>query len=124
MMPTTLSFAFLVYCFLHAAIGSQNAWPCSADDRSIYLHIRQANAKIRNCYERSLRRDHSIEGQVMVTFRINPAGESLDVVVDGDINDSKFVTCIAAVHKAIAFPRAADDVHVHVRYPYRFRPLL
>ena len=90
------------------------------DKAIIRRYIKRNIQKIQYCYEKQLITKPRLQGTVTIEFTI---------AVDGKVTSSKAAsgidtdvdTCVAAVIKAIEFPKPKSGV-VNVKYPFTFRP--
>jgi hypothetical protein len=77
---------------------------------------------IRGCYERSLERNPSLKGKLVIRFAIHPDGSVTDVSATTDtIGDATLVTCVEGVVAGLrsgAFPREP----VWIELPFVFAP--
>ncbi len=87
-------------------------------DRSVRRHTE----RIRDCYERGLRRDASMEGPLRVRFEIHPGGwVGLATVEDSRLDDPQVEACVVAIFATMTFPVRDPEVLVVVRYPILFQ---
>jgi pSer/pThr/pTyr-binding forkhead associated (FHA) protein len=90
------------------------------DKAIIRRYIKRNIQKITYCYEKQLLARPGLEGTVNTQFFISPNGTvsaSNANGVDGDVS-----SCVAAVIKAIEFPKPKGGGGVQVNYPFNFRP--
>jgi pSer/pThr/pTyr-binding forkhead associated (FHA) protein len=90
------------------------------DKAIIRRYIKRNIQKITYCYEKQLLARPGLEGTVNTQFFISPNGTvsaSNANGVDGEVS-----SCVAAVIKAIEFPKPKGGGGVQVNYPFNFRP--
>ena len=90
------------------------------DKAIIRRYIKRNIQKITYCYEKQLLARPGLEGTVSTQFFISPNGTvsaSNASGVDGEV-----ASCVAAVIKAIEFPKPKGGGGVQVNYPFNFRP--
>lgn len=90
------------------------------DKAIIRRYIKRNINKITYCYEKELLAKPSLEGTVSTQFFISPTGAVASASANGV--DPAVASCIAAVIKAIEFPRPRGGGGVQVNYPFRFLP--
>jgi hypothetical protein len=90
------------------------------DKAIIRRYIVRNMAKITYCYEKELVHRPGLEGTVNTQFFISNTGTVVDSRASGVA--AEVSTCIAAVIKAIEFPRPKGGGGVQVNYPFNFRP--
>jgi hypothetical protein len=88
------------------------------DKSIIRRYIRRRLNEIGYCYEKQLLAHPSLEGEVMATFLISPAGVVQSSTARGF--DAEVASCIAGVIQTIEFPATGDHGGVQVNYPFRF----
>lgn len=78
---------------------------------------------IRGCYERSLQRDPTLQGQVVVKFVIDKVGAVASAETkSSDVGDAEMEACINDVILGIEFPAPEGGGIVIVSYPFVFEP--
>jgi hypothetical protein len=93
------------------------------DKAIIRRYIMQRFEKLRYCYEKQLLVQAGLEGDVSVSFLIQPNG-----TVQGAVGQAtggmkqEVASCAADVIGAIEFPAPKDGGSVQVRFPLRFHP--
>jgi hypothetical protein len=100
-------------------IGQPNAVG-DLDKAIIRRYIKRNIQKITYCYEKQLLAKPGLQGTVSTQFFITPNGnvaQSSGSGVDGEVS-----SCVAAVIKAIEFPKPKGGGGVQVNYPFTFRP--
>lgn len=85
--------------------------------------MRRRLGAFRHCYERALRRDPDLAGDVILRWRIHPDGSVDDAsAVSADIADVAMIECLSTVASAIRYPVQEDGAAaILVSYPLRFR---
>jgi hypothetical protein len=90
------------------------------DKAIIRRYIKRNIQKIKYCYEKHLLADPTLEGTVSTTFTITGGGTVSSVSAGGVSSD--VAECIAAVIKAIEFPKPTNGSPLDVAYPFTFKP--
>jgi len=84
--------------------------------------IRAHFNRIRLCYDKALKSDPTLTGDLKVKFTIDPKGATKDATIaDGTITDATMRSCVTGVFSSISFPEPEGGV-VLVTYPIEFAP--
>ena len=85
--------------------------------------VRLQQARIRDCYEKELQKDHALKGQVVMLFTVTPAGRAAEISVEENAFSTKSIpACLQGVIEGWVFPfRPAEDTPV--AYPFVFSPV-
>ena len=100
------------------SIGQPNAQG-DLDKAIIRRYIKRNQQKIQHCYEKELVSKPNLSGTVMTNFLISPQGTVTDSTGSGV--DPVVASCVAAVIRAIEFPKPKGGGNVQVNYPFIFR---
>lgn len=108
------------------ASASASASPAAGRDKlppdEIQRVVEQSFARLRDCYERGLRKNPRLEGRVSVAFAIELDGSTSEVQDKGsDLPDKEVVTCVVAGFSGLKFPSPKGD-RVKFTYPIVFSP--
>jgi hypothetical protein len=93
-----------------------------ADIRAIVVAHRE---EARACYDKALEAHPGIEGDLAVTFTIDPRGQVIETSVDparSQIMEPAVVDCISAIVKKIQFAASAGGFETKASYPFNFHP--
>ncbi|MDX2053850.1 MAG: AgmX/PglI C-terminal domain-containing protein [Polyangiaceae bacterium] len=79
--------------------------PCGGDSSEVQVALAGRARQAQGCYERALRQNAMLEGQVRVSVRIAPSGAvcSANVVAD-QLGDSSVSSCVVQRFRASSFP--------------------
>jgi TonB family protein len=92
------------------------------DRGAITRAIRFRKRSIQACYERELKRDHTLSGRIVVYFTITASGRPKDVtILENTTGNDALARCIRRVIARIRFPRC-EGGEVSVSYPFVFAP--
>jgi hypothetical protein len=90
-------------------------------DKAEIRRVVKANLdKISACYTKALLENPGLSGTVAVQFFITPKGTVASASASGV--DPAVADCVAAVVKALEFPKPKGGGGVQVNYPFTFRP--
>ena len=76
--------------------------------------------QFRNCYERRLKVNSTLEGRVSVQMRVNRSGAVDAVQVGGTLRDSQVLSCVRQTANRIRFPAVQNGRCAVVSAPFNF----
>lgn len=82
----------------------------------------QFNAQIRSCYERRLKTDQFLQGDLTVSVRVAADGHVDGTQLSGTLRDREVFSCIRSVTSRMRFPAPGGRDCAVVQVPYRFTP--
>lgn len=94
----------------------------SAED--IAAKVRAKKPETRACYDKVASKDPKIEGDVRVSWTIDPAGAVTNVAVDPaqtNVGDDAVGKCLVEVVKSLHFPASAKGFETPSGYKWNFR---
>lgn len=75
------------------------------------------------CYERSLKSNASLEGELVVSWEITSVGEAKEVKIKrSNIKDEGLESCVVSRIGSWKFPTVPNSTAVVVSFPFKFRP--
>lgn len=80
------------------------------------------NAQIRNCYERQLKQNPSLEGTMSLTLRVGADGRVDGTQVGGTLRDRDVFACVRTVASHMRFPPPGGRDCAVVQVPFSFSP--
>lgn len=81
--------------------------------------------KVRACYDAALANNPGIQGDLVISFVINPEGDVKEAEVnwaESEIHIPELDTCAADSIKALKFPASSRGLESKVNYPFNFNP--
>lgn len=79
--------------------------------------------QVRACYERGLRKNPGLAGQVLMDFEIAASGKlAYTKVRKTSLGNQEVENCVATVMKNWQFPKPVGGTMVKVSYPFTFKP--
>ena len=98
-------------------------WNCSGslEPAAARAALAGHNLQFRNCYERRLKVNNSLEGRVQVQIRVGRDGRVSGVQTGGSLRDRQVLTCVRGVAQRITFPHPTGGCAV-VAQPFNFTP--
>jgi len=99
-------------------------WDCSGDlaPAEIQRVLGDEQSAIRSCYERQLRNNNQLQGDVVLQVRIGNDGRVAGTRVRGNLRDNEVKSCIQSIAKGWSFPAPAGGTCAVFEAPYRFTP--
>ncbi|MBF0442696.1 MAG: FHA domain-containing protein, partial [Oligoflexales bacterium] len=90
------------------------------DRNAVEAAIRANIQRLQYCYEKSLLSNPSLQGNLTMSWTINPGSSVTSVkVIKSNLNDAKLNTCLTGEISKIKFPSPAGGP-VNVSYPFNF----
>lgn len=84
--------------------------------------VQEHNAQIRNCYERQLKQNPSLEGTMTLSVRVGPDGRVSGTQVGGTLRDREVFACVRSVSSHMRFPPPGGRDCALVQVPFNFSP--
>ncbi len=108
------------------SVVSENIQVLSGLPKDVINRIVQDNrGLIRRCYETARRRNPTLKGKVVISFKIDPNGHvTYADVKESTIGDSTLEQCIVARIRTLRFPKPEAPVETEVgSYPFYLNPV-
>lgn len=104
--------------------GRGDSWSCQGDlpPQEIRAVLNDSSVQIRSCYERRLRVDNLLQGNVSMQVRIGADGKVQATRVRGNMRDSEVKTCMQNIAKKWTFPPPSGGNCAVFEAPYAFTP--
>jgi len=112
--------------------GANNPPRPNANDRDpgrtqqdLVTIIHSHRAEARACYDAEEKKHPGIEGNIDITWKLDPKGKVVDTGVDdnkSDIHDPDLVTCIGKVIRGIPWAPSPRGFETTAHYPFNFHP--
>src|SRR5262245_18835037 len=85
--------------------------------------IQERRNESRACYDRGLKRQPTIEGRIIINFKIDPDGQVVETsqgLQDNQITEQGVVECVSEVIKKIRFPKSAGGKTTRAYHVFEF----
>ncbi len=93
-----------------------------ADEKAVKNVLDRNHGAMKNCYERSLRRDPTLRGRVMLKLVIGTNGKVTKAKVQGEtLKDQAMNDCMEIHARTMTFPEPVGGA-AHTNFPYSFSP--
>lgn len=105
--------------------GTTRSWDeCTGeiDPAAARRVVQEHNAQIRNCYERQLKQNPMLEGNMTLAVRIAPNGRVDGTQVTGSLRDREVFACVRSVASNMRFPAPGGRDCAVVQVPFAFSP--
>ncbi len=104
--------------------GGGGNWDCSGNipPAAAQSALAERNLEFRNCYERRLKVNNTLEGRVSVRMRVSRSGAVDAVQVGGTLHDSQVLSCVRNIANHIRFPAPTGGSCAVVAAPFNFTP--
>ncbi len=98
-------------------------WDCpgSIDPGAARSVVRGYNRQIRNCYERQLKTNHTLQGNMRVMVRVGRNGRVSGTRVNGSLRSPPVFACVRNLANNWQFPEPSGGCAV-VSVPFNFSP--
>jgi hypothetical protein len=100
------------------------AWECSGDiDKKAAAKVVATNKRqVTTCYERRLKMNNVLEGNLKLTIKIGNTGSVVDTAISGTLNDREVYDCVRNLTKTWTFPAPEGGNCAIVAAPFSFTP--
>lgn len=101
----------------------RDEWDCSGDLAKPALQsvVDSYRAQIRSCYERRLKQNNVLQGDLKLKIKVAPSGHVSAAAVSGSLKDNEVFSCVRAIAQKWSFPPPEGDCAV-VQIPFQFSP--
>lgn len=104
--------------------SSRDEWDCEGDlARAALQSVIDSNrAQIRNCYERRLKMNNILQGDLKLKLKIGATGQMSAAAVSGTLKDQEVFNCVRAIALKWSFPPPSGGNCAVVQVPFQFSP--
>jgi len=108
----------------HVRAPAGDPWECAGDIPASELRsiLAEGSSAIRGCYERQLRNNNQLQGDVRLQVRIGNDGKVAATRVTGNLHDAEVKSCMQGVAKGWKFPAPAGGTCAVFDAPFKFQP--
>jgi len=105
-------------------IDRRDTWDCSGNIpvAAIRQVISQERRQVRNCYERRLKVNNTLQGNVNVRVRVGATGSVSAVQVGGSLHDSEVFSCVRNLADHWSFPAPSGGRCAVIAAPFNLTP--
>lgn len=101
-----------------------DGWDCSGElaMAAISKVMRDNQAQIRNCYERRLKVNNILQGDLNLKVKVGANGSVVASGVSGSLRDNEVFSCVRAIADKWSFPVPEGGACAVIQVPFRFSP--
>ena len=101
-----------------------DSWACAGDIPAANLRstLAEGSSAIRSCYERQLRNNNQLQGEVRLQVRVGNDGKVTGTRVTGTLHDNDVKTCMQNIAKGWSFPAPSGGACAVFDAPFKFTP--
>jgi outer membrane biosynthesis protein TonB len=105
-------------------VPAGDPWACAGDiaPAAIRRVLGEEQAAVRSCYERQLRNNNMLQGDIKLQVRIGNDGKVAATRVGGNLKDADVKSCVQNVAKNWSFPAPAGGTCAVFEAPFHFTP--
>lgn len=99
-------------------------WDCAGDlpGAKINQILADNRQQVRSCYERRLKVNNVLQGNLNLKLKVNSSGTVVATSVGGSLGDNDVFACVRNLAKQWAFPEPAGGECAVVQVPFKFTP--
>jgi hypothetical protein len=101
----------------------RDEWDCAGDlaRPALQTVIDSNRAQIRSCYERRLKSNNVLAGDLKLKIKVAPSGQVAATAVSGTLKDNEVFGCVRNIASKWSFPPPENGCAV-VQVPFQFAP--
>lgn len=105
-------------------VDRRSQWDCSGDIPAAAARavVRENQRQVRNCYERRLKVDSTIQGRLNVRVKIGSSGSVGAVRVSGSLRDAEVSSCVRNLARRWSFPSPTGGACAVLDAPFNLTP--
>jgi hypothetical protein len=97
-------------------------WECSGDLPSALKVINDNRAQIRSCYERRLKINNVLQGDLKLRLKVGSGGKVVATSVNGSLHDEQVFACVRNLAASWTFTVPSGGACAVVQVPFQFSP--
>jgi outer membrane biosynthesis protein TonB len=103
---------------------ARDEWDCDGDLSRAALQtvINNNRTQVRNCYERRLKVNNVLQGDLNLKIKIGSNGQIAAASVGGSLHDQEVFGCVRALAQRWSFPPPSGGNCAVVQVPFQFAP--
>lgn len=102
--------------------GSRDEWDCSGDLHDPMQVINEQRSQVRACYERRLKVNNILQGELHVKLKVGANGKVVLANVSGNMNDAEVNSCVRKLATSWSFQPPSGGTCAVVKVPFQFSP--
>ena len=102
----------------------RDEWDCDGDlsRQSLQAVIDKNRAQVRNCYEKRLKVNNVLQGDLKLKLKIGANGQVAALAVSGSLHDNEVFGCVRSVAQRWSFAPPTEGKCAVVQVPFQFSP--
>jgi outer membrane biosynthesis protein TonB len=102
----------------------RDEWDCDGDlsRESLQAVIDKNRAQVRNCYEKRLKVNNVLQGDLKLKLKIGSNGQVAALAVNGSLHDNEVFGCVRSVAQRWSFTPPTEGKCAVVQVPFQFAP--
>ena len=102
----------------------RDEWACEGDLARTALQnvIDNNRAQVRNCYERRLKVNNVLQGDLKLKIKVGANGQVAAAAVSGTLHDNEVFGCVRNLAQRWSFPPPTGGTCAVVQVPFQFAP--
>jgi hypothetical protein len=102
---------------------ARGEWDCEGDlaRASLQSVIDSNRAQVRSCYERRLKVNNVLQGDLKLKIKVAPSGSVTATQISGSLKDNEVFSCVRGIASSWKFPPPQNGCAV-VQVPFQFSP--
>jgi len=102
----------------------RDEWACDGDLQRAALQtvINNNRAQVRNCYERRLKVNNVLAGDLKLKIKVGANGQVAAAAVSGTLHDNEVFGCVRSLAQKWSFPPPEGGQCAVVQVPFQFAP--
>jgi hypothetical protein len=102
----------------------RDEWDCEGDVSRIAVQnvIDNNRAQVRNCYERRLKVNNVLQGDLKLKIKVGSNGQIAAATVGGTLKDNEVFGCVRSIAQRWSFPPPTGGPCAVVQVPFQFSP--
>ncbi len=108
----------------HVHHDTRDTWDCQGDvTRAALQQLIDSNrTQIRNCYERRLKVNNVLQGDLKLKLKIGSTGQMVAAAVSGTLHDNDVFNCVRTIAQRWTLPPPSGGDCAVVQVPFQFSP--
>lgn len=102
--------------------AARGDWDCSGDLTNPMQVINEQRAQVRACYERRLKVNNILQGELLVKLKVGTNGKVVLANVSGNMNDAEVNACVRKLASSWSFQPPSNGTCAVVQVPFQFSP--
>jgi len=102
--------------------GQRDDWDCSGDLQGASQVINEQRAQVRACYERRLKVNNILQGELRVKLKVGANGKVVTTTIAGSMNDAEVNSCVRKLASSWSFAPPSGGNCAVVQVPFQFSP--